>query len=97
MQEAEEELGKLPATALVKELKEANQDRKNVLIKVRLISKNYKLSFNKISFFHIYVVSQVACTVYSTYSTCQQCTDPRLEINPDLGSGIRDEHPGSYF
>ncbi len=59
MQEAEEELGKLPATALVKELKEANQDRKHVLIKVRLKSKNYN--------FHISVVLQVACTVYSKY------------------------------
>jgi hypothetical protein len=44
MKEAEEELGKLPATALVKELKEANQDRKNVLIKVRLKSKNHYLT-----------------------------------------------------
>jgi hypothetical protein len=35
IKEAEEELGKLPGTALVKELKEANQDRKNVLIKVK--------------------------------------------------------------
>jgi hypothetical protein len=44
MQEAEEELGKLPGTALVKELKEANLDRKNVLIKVRLKSKIINLA-----------------------------------------------------
>ncbi len=49
MKEAEEELGKLPATALVKELKEANQDRKNVLIKVRLKIKNHYLTLNKIN------------------------------------------------
>jgi hypothetical protein len=49
MKEAEEELGKLPATTLVKELKEANQDRKNVLIKVRLKIKNHNLTLNKIN------------------------------------------------
>jgi hypothetical protein len=49
LKEAEEELGKLPGTALVKELKEANQDRKNVLIKVRLKSKNHNLTLNKIN------------------------------------------------
>jgi hypothetical protein len=49
MQEAEEELGNLPGTALVKELKEANQDRKNVLIKVRLKSKIHNLTLIKIN------------------------------------------------
>ena len=34
MQDAEEELVKLPETALVKELKEVNQGRKNTLVQV---------------------------------------------------------------
>jgi hypothetical protein len=38
VQEAEEELGKLPDTVLVKELKEANQARKNALIQVGMVA-----------------------------------------------------------